>query len=151
MTTLTDSAAPIQRQSKLLQILENLPGARLLKNLKIGSKLTIGFGILVALAVLVATFSWLGSTLATQNINRTSDVRVPTALTSARAQANLLKMLGDVRGYLALGQPEFRESYARARDAFQADLAELKRLEPSLNEENKVRLAELDATFNEWL
>jgi CHASE3 domain sensor protein len=130
--------------------MENLPGAKLLKNLKIGSKLTIGFGILVALVLLVTTFSWLGSTLATENINQTSDVRVPTALTSARAQADLLKMLGDVRGYLALGQPEFRESYEQARQAFEADLNALKRLEPQLNETNQARLAELDATFQEW-
>lgn len=149
MTTYTDSA-PLQTRSKFLQFLENLPGAKLLKNLKIGSKLTIGFGILVALTLLGATFSWVGSTLAAQNINRTSDVRVPAALTSSRAQANLLKMLGDVRGYLALGQPEFRDSYARAREAFEVDLAELKKLEPQLNEANKARLAELDAAFNEW-
>src|SRR5688572_16971046 len=110
MTTYSEST-PMQRQSRLVHFMENLPGAKILKNLKIGSKLTIGFGILVALVLLVATFSWLGSTLATENINQTSDVRVPTALTSARAQADLLKMLGDVRGYLALGQPEFRESY----------------------------------------
>ena len=80
-----------------------LPGARFFRNLKLGTKLTIGFGILVALIFLSAGVSYLGSGRATTKINLTDDVRVPTAIVATRAQANLLRMLGDVRGYLALG------------------------------------------------
>jgi CHASE3 domain sensor protein len=91
--------------------------------LKIGGKLTIGFGILGALTMLVIGLSYLGSYRATLNINRTGDVRVPTALASARAQANLLRMQADVQAYLALGDQTYRESFHQARQAFEADLA----------------------------
>ena len=62
-----------------------------------------------------------------RNINRTSDLRAPSALASARAQANLLRMLGEVRGYLALGDEVFKDNYEAASQAFQADLAELEK------------------------
>jgi Tfp pilus assembly protein PilX len=66
---------------------------KFLNNLKIGSKLNIGFGLLVALTLVVIGVSYLGSFRTTTNINRTSDLSAPTALASARAQANLLRML----------------------------------------------------------
>ena len=126
------------------------PGSRFLKNLSIGAKLVVGFGILVILTLSVAAFSYLGSRGATTQIDNTGNVRVPTALASARAQANLLKMLGDVRGYLALGQGEFRSEYEQSRLAFEANLTELERLSPNLNVENSQRLEELKAAFAEW-
>src|SRR6266511_3108631 len=91
--------------------------------LKIGGKLTIGFGILGALTMLVIGLSYLGSYRATRNINRTADVRVPTALASARAQANLLRMQAAVQAYLALGDQAYRSSFHQAQQAFEVDLA----------------------------
>lgn len=133
-------------------ILLSFPGARLFKNLRIGIKLTIGLGILVALTLLVAGLGWLSSAEATEKINNTGDVRVPTALVSSRAQANLLRMLSHVRGYLALGQSDFRKNYQESRQAFEADLAELEGLSSNFDPENKRRLAELKQTFEEeWL
>jgi CHASE3 domain sensor protein/GAF domain-containing protein len=120
------------------------------KNLNIGTKLAIGFGILVILALAVAGLSYLGSVPATENINRTDELRVPTALTSARAQANLLRMLSDVRGYLALGDQEYRDSYHQSEQAFLADLAELDRLSPNFDAENNRRLEELEVTYEQW-
>jgi CHASE3 domain sensor protein/GAF domain-containing protein len=127
-----------------------LPGSRFFKNLSIGAKLVIGFGILVILTLAMAAFSYLGSQGATAQIDNTGNVRVPTALASARAQANLLKMLGDVRGYLALGESDFRNEYERSRQAFEANLAELEQLSPNLNPENIERLEELKAAFAAW-
>lgn len=124
-----------------------------MRNLDIGVRLLIGFGILVILTLLIGLLGYLGSRSATANIDSTGDVRVPTALASSRAQADLLRMLGDVRGYLALGEDSFRDSYNNARQAFEGDLAELERLSqlsPAFNEESKQNLAELDATFKEW-
>ncbi len=129
---------------------DKLPGAKLLRNLSIGGKLNIGFGILVALTLVGASVSYWASVEATTNINRTEDLRVPTALASSKAQTDLLKMLGDVRGYLALGEGEFRNSYKQARQAFEADLAELERLSSNFNPDSKRRLEELKITFAEW-
>ena len=136
----------------------NLLSGRLFNKLNIGSKLNIGFGILGALTMLVIALSYLGSSRATTNINRTTDISAPTALASAQAQANLLRMLGDVRGYLALGDEEYRTDYNQAREAFEADIAELEALArqraplgpPSTNPEFDNRLAELKTAFAQW-
>ncbi|MBN1220778.1 MAG: HAMP domain-containing protein [Anaerolineae bacterium] len=121
-----------------------------LKDLKIGRKLTLGFGILVVLTLAAVVFSYAGSIPATRNIERTNDVRFPTALAASEAQTDLLRMLGDVRGYLALGEDSYRASYAQARQNFEADLAELEQLSPNLSPENRQRLDQLQATFAEW-
>lgn len=131
---------------------------RFLNRFNIGGKLNIGFGILVALTLLVVGLSYLASAGATTNINTTTDISAPTALASARAQANLLTMLGDVRGYLALGDEEYRTSYQEAKAAFEADLAELEALKqqrdpagpPSTNPEFDRRLEELEIAFEQW-
>ncbi len=122
----------------------------LLKDMKIGPKLAIGFGILVALTLLSAGVSYLGSFRATTQINKTDDVRVPVALVASRAQANLLRMLSDGRGYLVLGDQEYRDSYNQSELAFRADLAELAELSPYLGIENNQRLADLQAAYTEW-
>ncbi len=128
-------------------------------NLKIGSKLNIGFGFLVVLTLVVIGFSYLGSLRTTTYINRTSDLSAPTALASARAQANLLRMLADVRGYLALGDESYRKGYSEARRAFEANLVTLETLAQrgnptsliSTTPENYIRrLEKLRAYFVEW-
>jgi methyl-accepting chemotaxis protein len=129
------------RRSRALNYFNDLP---------LRTKLFIAFAILVALTLLVAGLSYLGSQQATENINRTDELRVPTALASARAQANLLRMQADVRGYLALGDEEFREAYQRDSLAFEADLAALEALKPELRDENQARLDELEETYNAW-
>ena len=94
----------------------------------IGGKLTLGFGIIVILTLIVVGLSFLSSRRASQKIDTTSQLRAPLALASSKAQADLLTMLSDVRGYLALGDPEYREGYSTASQAFEADLIELERL-----------------------
>jgi HAMP domain-containing protein len=101
------------------------PGARLLGRLNIGRKLTVGFGILVLLTLATIALSVLGSNSATREINRTSEVRTPIALTAARAQASLLRMVGDMRGYLALGNKALRDDYVAAQQEFEQNLREL--------------------------
>ncbi len=149
MTTKTDALAN-QTAPQMQGHLAKIPGASFFNNLRIGTKLTIGFSILVLLALLGVAFSYLGSIPATRNIERTSDVSAPIAISAANAQTNLLRMLGDVRGYLALGEGEFRQSYNQARQAFLADLADLKSKEDDLNPENRERLERLEAIFEEW-
>src|SRR5262245_54601562 len=114
--------------SKLSRSRATVVGGRLLGRLNIGEKLTLGFGILVALTLIVVGLNYLGSFRAVTNMNRTSDLRAPSALASAQAQADLLRMLGEVRGYLALGDEAYRDGYRRASDAFNADLQTLEGL-----------------------
>ncbi len=148
--TPTTPKASLQNRSRLWKFFDGIPGARQLKNMNIGVRLLIGFGVMIVITFLVVAFSYLGSTVATESINTTSAVRVPTALSAARAQASLLKMLGDVRGYLALGQPEFRESYEADRISFEAQLAELQSYRPNLSPENRERLVDLEKAFIAW-
>ncbi len=128
----------------------NALGAQFLSNLRIGSKLTLGFGLLVVLTLIVIGLSYLGGAQATEKINQTDEVRVPTALVAARAQANLLKMQADVRGYLALGDQEYRDNYRQDAEAFTADLAELATLSPKLTPEDQGRLTTLQDTYSSW-
>ena len=132
---------------------------KLLSNLKIGSKLSIGFGLLVFLTLVVIGLSYLGSLRTTTYINRTSDLSAPTALASARAQASLLRMLADVRGYLALGEESYRKGYSEARGAFETNLATLETLShqadpaslTSTIPQNSIRRIEtLKAHFADW-
>jgi HAMP domain-containing protein len=100
-------------------------GARLLGRLNIGRKLTVGFGILVLLTLVTIALSLLGSHRATREINRTSAVRAPIALAAARAHASLLRMVGDMRGYLSLGDKALRDDYLAAQQEFEQNLREL--------------------------
>ena len=118
MTTLTPPL-PSHRASRS-------PGARLLGRLNIGRKLTVGFGILVLLTLATIALSALGGNSATREINRTSEVRAPIALAAARAHASLLRMVGDMRGYLALGDKALRDDYLAAQQEFEQNLRELK-------------------------
>ena len=126
----------------------------LLRRVNIGSKLNIGFGVLVALILAVIGVTYISSDRATNNITRTNNVSAPTALASAQAQANLLEMLGDVRGYLALGDQQYRTGYDQARQSFEENLNQLdKLLQPAgqnVSAETSIPLSELKETFAQW-
>ena len=78
-------------------------------NFTIGGKLSLGFGILVILILAVSGLNFLGSLPATNSIQRTTEVSVPTALASAHAQIDLLATLRNVGSYLALGDSNLRQ------------------------------------------
>lgn len=121
-------------------------------NRSIGQKLSVGFGSLVLLTIVVIAIGALASGRATSSIDRTTEIQAPTSLAASRAQAELLQMIGDVRGYLALGDAAYRSDYETARQAFEADLAELERLavlDPSATV-LAVQLANLKAAYDEW-
>ena len=96
------------------------------RKLKIGPKLVIGFGILIVLMLVGYGWGISARNLATQEINRTTKLRAPTALASARAQANFLELVADLQAYLALGESRYKASYAANQAEFESDLAELK-------------------------
>jgi CHASE3 domain sensor protein/GAF domain-containing protein len=125
-------------------------GTSFLNRLNIGRKLTLGFSTLVFLAFLIVGLSYLGSAAATEKINDTDKLRVPVAITSANAQANLLAMLASTRGYLALGDPRFIEEYNVAQQSFQTNLDQLGKLRARMNPENQQRLDELEVLLVQW-
>ncbi len=150
----SDRPASVKTTTQIIAaVLSRAPGGRFFVNMSIGGKLTLGFGIIVILTLVVVGLSFLSSSRASQEIDTTSQLRAPLALASSKAQADLLTMLSDVRGYLALGDLEYREGYNTASQAFEADLIELERL-LSHNDlgdtETKARLDELQITYEAW-
>jgi methyl-accepting chemotaxis protein len=95
------------------------------RKLKIVPKLVIGFGILIALMLVGYGLGISASHLATQEINRTTNMRAPTTLAAARAQANLLELVADLQAYLALGDSHYKDSYAANQVEFEYNLSEL--------------------------
>jgi signal transduction histidine kinase/CheY-like chemotaxis protein len=91
----------------------------------IRGKLTLGFGTLVGFTLLVVALTFVAGRNATNEINLTEAVRGPASLTSAQAQANLLRMQLHVRGYLVLSDPTDIEQYDAAKRAFDSSLATL--------------------------
>jgi CHASE3 domain sensor protein len=60
-------------------------------------------------------------------------------------------MMGDIRGYLVLGDREYWESYLQSERAFQADLAALEQLRPTFDALNAYRFEQLKAGYAKWL
>ena len=119
--------------------------------MSIGGKLMAGFGSLVALTLLALAIGHLGSAEATRRIQRTQTLRVPSVLAATRARTDLLRMLSDVRGYLALGDARYRESWESARRSFEADLSVLDELSRSWPDPSDVdRLEALRAAYATW-
>ncbi len=144
---------PLETDSKVIPLANPQPSSVFLsfmKDMKIGAKVIVGFGFLVLLAFVSAGVSYLGSGQATAKIDVTDEVRVPAALSAARAQATLLQMQSDVRGYLALGDQEYRDSYNRSNEQFKSALDDLNALSPNLDAKNRQRLQDLQAAYGKW-
>ena len=95
------------------------------RKLKIRPKLILGFGILIGLMLAGYGLGISAGNQATLEINRTTNLRAPTTLASARAQANLLELVADLQAYLALGDSQYKESYSANQIEFELNLNEL--------------------------
>ncbi|MCL4265925.1 MAG: HAMP domain-containing protein [Anaerolineae bacterium] len=115
----------------------------LFRRIPISRKLTIGFSILVLLTLLVAALSYFSSDDASQKIEDTNQLRVPIALEAAAAESNLLRMLSNTRGYLALGDERFFNDYLAARIAFESNLDNLEPLLAATGSNGQEQLAML--------
>lgn len=124
-----------------------------LRNLRIRRKLTVGFGSLVFITLLVVALSFVAGQVASTNIQRTQQLRVPTVLASASAQENLLKMLSNIRAYLATGEPKYRYRYQQTRHQFEGDLARLDNLfsDRQSSKDALDRLTALKSNYTRWL
>jgi len=120
--------------------------------LKLGQKINLGFAALVLILLLVWTQIFNAGRVATDKINLTVDVRVPTTLAAASAQSDLLKMQAAVRGYLAVGDLQNIDDYNQAKDLFQHNLSEIKSLSENwTNAQDIDRLNTLIELFVRWL
>ncbi len=123
------------------------------KNMSIGWKLNIGFGILVLLTLQLSIQGYLNYRSAGKDIEQTSDFHAPIALASARAQSNLLKMQSNVHAYLALSSIQHIDRYRQAKEQFERELTELDTLSGTWKKEEnviKTNLAILKREFAEW-
>ena len=121
-------------------------------NLNLGHKINLGFTALVLVLLLVVWLIFVAGREATEQINLTVDVRVPTTLAAASAQSNLLKMQAAVRGYLAVGDLQNIDDYNQAKEQFQENLSQLKALSVDWTDEGDIaRLDQLIGIFAVWL
>src|SRR3990172_4375478 len=116
------------------------------RRLKIGPKLSIGFGILIALMLVGYGLGISANSQATREIDRTTSLRAPTTLASAQARANLLRLVADLQAYLALGDSQYREDYAAYQAEFETNLAELQAIVDQLRREPALRMLIVEAS-----
>ncbi len=121
-----------------------------LKPLRIGRKLTLAFGAMALVTLLVVALAVVGGRKATVDIDLTEGVRVPAALASAQAQASLLRMQLHVRGYLVLSDPLDIEQYQAASLVFEKNMADLQAMSGNWPREEAHWVAELGATYARW-
>lgn len=122
------------------------------RDLSIGSKLSIGFGSLVTLFSLLVLVSSLVSAGAQSYFERTRTTRLPGALASTIAELEMYEMIGNIQGYLALGDPGYRQEFEHDVQELEALLSTMDTLSPNwTNPENLRRLAMLHAKIEQWL
>ena len=127
------------------------------RRMKIGPKLRIGFGVLILLMLVGYGWGIVAGNRATEEINRTTNLRAPLALASGQAQANWLKMEADVQAYLALGDKSYRLNYEIVQKEFEGNITELETiltqsqdLESSEFQELSKTLAEIRLHYDSW-
>jgi len=126
-------------------------GRAFFRNLDIGTKLNIGFGILMLVLVLIVSLIFSAGGRATAIIELTEDVRVPSALASSQAQSSLLRMQAAVRGYLVLGDIQNIDDYNKSQESFEISLAQLQSLSADwTNPDDIARLRVLVQMFDAW-
>jgi nitrogen fixation/metabolism regulation signal transduction histidine kinase len=118
--------------------------------LSIGTKLTIGFGTLVGLTLLVVALAIVAGRDATRDIEVSEAVRAPASLASAQAQEALLSMQLHLRGFLVLSDREDIGQYDAARRAFEKALTSLEELAAGWEADERKRMQALTEGYARW-
>ena len=118
--------------------------------LGIGTKLTVGFGILVGLTLVVVALAIVAGRDAARDIEVNEAVRAPASLACAQAQEALLSMQLHLRGFLVLSDREDIAQYDAARQAFEKALASLERLAAAWEAEDRDRVRALTESYARW-
>ena len=122
---------------------------RLRRRMKIGPKLRIGFGVLILLMLVGYGWGIVAGNKATEEINRTTNLRAPLALASGQAQANWLKMEADVQAYLALGDKSYRVDYELVQKEFEGNITKLETILAQSQDLESLEFRELSKTLVE--
>lgn len=118
--------------------------------LGIGSKLTIGVGILVGLTLLVVALAIVAGRDATRDIEVSEAVRAPASRAAAQAQEALLSMQLHLRGFLVLSDRDDIGQYDAARQAFESALTSLQRVAAVWTAEERERVRALSEAYERW-
>ena len=119
--------------------------------LGLGAKLTLAFGALAGVTLIVVALVLVASRSATENIDLTEGVHGPASLASAQAQASLLRMQLHLRGYLVLSDPWDREQYEAARRSFERNLGALQAMSAQWPRGDAADwVAELTSSYERW-
>lgn len=128
-----------------------LLGTKRFYMLSIGDKLSIGFGVLVGIILLLVGLGLIAGLNATRKISITQEVRAPIVRAATEAQASLLSTQLHMRGYLVRSNAQDATQYEVSRKTFEAQLATLKRMLAKSDVGKDAQLiAELDALYREW-
>ncbi len=79
------------------------------KNVKIGTKISIGFGIITLLLVLLVSITIMQVKKASDITDRVLDLRVPTAMSSLEMINGMNHSLAALRGWIILGKDKFKD------------------------------------------
>ncbi len=77
-------------------------GIRIVRSLGIGGKLSIGFGVLVGITLLVVGLGFAADLTATRNISRTEELRGPILIAATETQASLRSVSNYLRPFLQI-------------------------------------------------
>jgi signal transduction histidine kinase/DNA-binding response OmpR family regulator len=116
----------------------------------IGTRLTVGFGALVGLTLLVMALAIVAGRDATRDIDVSEGVRAPASLAAAQAQEELLRMQLHLRGYLVLSDREDIAQYDAARGSFEKALASLQALAPGWEAGERLQVQDLTEGYARW-
>jgi PAS domain S-box-containing protein len=119
--------------------------------LGIGGKLALAFGALASITVLVVLLSFLANREVTREIRVAEGDRLPASLATARAQASLLRMQMDVRGYLVLGEPADLEQFDTHRREFEGSLQALLAMAKGWGDNDAHQVAQLARDYEQWI
>ncbi|MEP7100595.1 MAG: response regulator [Burkholderiales bacterium] len=127
------------------------PGAARWRGLGIGSKLTIAFGTLAGVTLLVVALAVIGGQRLAREIAIAETLRRPALLACTQAQTSLLSMQLRVRGYLVLSDPLDVAQYHASRLDFERSLAALQAISRAWPEAESTRsVNELTLEYERW-
>ncbi len=119
--------------------------------LSIGEKLSVGFGVLVGITLLVAALGFFTGLSVTRKISATEELHEPILFAATEAQAGLLRSQLHLRSYLIRGDAHDALQYEKSRQAFEENLNVLKLLLTKSDTKGDMqRIAELESLYREW-
>jgi len=117
----------------------------------IGAKLSLGFGVLIGITLLVVGLGFVAGLSATRKISATEELHEPVLRAATEAQASLLGNQLHLRNYLVWGNGNDVAQYEVSKQSFDEHLKLLQfLLAKSGASRDAQRIAELDGLYQEW-